>query len=79
MDRITVANVIGNMLLRQGVNESAVQHIWDRLVDGFAKDSKQELASLYAMLRPDDSSLVFIKDGKISSPKEPQAIAYRRV
>lgn len=79
MDRITVANTVGSILIRAGVHETAVQHIWDRLVDGLAHDSEQELATLYAMLRPDESDFVFIRDGKVSSPKEPGAIAYRRV
>lgn len=79
MDRITVANAVSSILIKEGVHEDAVQHIWDRLVDGLSKDSKQELANLYAMLRPDDSNYVFIKDGRIASPKEAGATAYRKV
>jgi|LakMenE18May11ns_1017448.scaffolds.fasta_scaffold9898370_1 hypothetical protein len=79
MHKLTVANEIENILTRAGINETAVQYIWDRLVDGLSEDSEQELATLYAMLRPDDSRFIFIRDGKVSSPKEPGAIAYRRV
>lgn len=79
MDRIDVADAIEHILIKAGIHEAAVQHIWDRLVDGLAHDSQQELATLYAMLRPDESDFVFIRDGKVSSPKEPGAIAYRRV
>jgi hypothetical protein len=79
MHKLTVANEIENILIRAGINETAIQYIWDRLVDGLSEDSDQELAALYAMLRPDDSRFIFIRDGKVSSPKEPGAIAYRRV
>lgn len=79
MDRVDVANAIEHILIKAGVNETAVQHIWDRLVHGLAHDSEQELATLYAMLRPEDNEFIFIRDGKVSSPKEPGAIAYRRV
>jgi len=74
-----VANEIGSILLRAGVPKDAVSHIWDRLVDGLARDSSQELATLYALIRPDEFTTVFIKDGKITSPKEPGAVAYRKV
>jgi hypothetical protein len=77
--RIQVANEIGTILLRAGVQEDAVSHIWDRLVDGLARDSIQELAILYGLIRPDEFTTVFIKDGKITSPKEPGAVAYRKV
>ncbi len=79
MDRMQVASTVGNILKEAGVHESAVQHIWDRLVDGLTNDSEQELAILYAMLQPSDSNFIFIKDGKITSPKEPGAVAYRMV
>lgn len=79
MDRIQVANLVTSILIREGVHEDAATHIWDRLVDGLARDSKQELAALYGMLQPDDHNLVFIRDGKVSSPKEPGAVAYRKV
>lgn len=79
MDRIQVANLVTAILIREGVHEDAAAHIWDRLVDGLARDTKQELAALYAMLRPDDSQFIFIRDGKVSSPKEPGAVAYRKV
>jgi hypothetical protein len=74
-----VANLVVSMLIREGVHENAAAHIWDRLVDGLSRDSDQELASLYGMLQPDDPNYIFIKDGKVSSPKEPGTIAYRRV
>jgi hypothetical protein len=74
-----IANGIGTILLRAGVPEHAVSHIWDRLVDGLARDSSQELAILYALIRPDEFTTIFIKDGKITSPKEPGAVAYRKV
>jgi|TARA_R110000868_G_scaffold185187_4_gene427078 hypothetical protein len=79
VNRMIVSNEIVSVLVQAGINETAVQHIWDRLVDGLSKDSEQELAALYAMLRPDDSKFIFIRDGRVSSPKEPGAIAYRRV
>jgi hypothetical protein len=78
-NRMQVANEIGTILLRAGVQEDAVSHIWDRLVDGLARDSGQELAILYGLIRPDEFTTVFIKDGKITSPKEPGAVAYRKV
>lgn len=78
-NRMQVANEIGNILLRAGVQEDAVSHIWDRLVDGLARDSSAELRVLYALLRPDELTTVFIKDGRITSPKEPGAVAYRKV
>jgi hypothetical protein len=79
MDRIQIANLVVSMLVREGMHEDAAAHIWDRLVDGLAKDTKQELAALYGMLQPHDASLIFIRDGRVSSPKEPGAIAYRKV
>lgn len=78
-NRIQVANEIGSILRQAGVQEDAISHIWDRLVDGLARDSSQELAILYALIRPDEFTTVFIKDGKITSPKEPGAVAYRKV
>jgi hypothetical protein len=79
MDRFTVAGEVTKILDVAGIPKDAQMHIWDRLVDGLSKDSEQELAALYAMLRPDDSKFIFIRDGRVSSPKEPGAIAYRRV
>lgn len=79
MDRVTVANTVGSILIRAGVHETAVQHVWDRLVDGLADDTGQELTALYAMLRPEDDQFIFIRDGRVSSPKEPGAVAYRKV
>lgn len=79
MDRIQVANIVASILRREGVHDDATSHIWDRLVDGLTRDSKQELATLYGMLQPDDHNLIFIRDGKVSSPKEPGAVAYRKV
>lgn len=79
MDRIQVANLVTAILIREGVHEDAAAHIWDRLVDGLARDTKQELAALYGMLRPEDDQFIFIRDGRVSSPKEPGAIAYRKV
>ena len=78
-DRMDIANEIGTILIRAGVQEHAVSHIWDRLVDGLARDSSQELATLHALVFQNDSSTVFIKDGRITSPKEPGAVAYRKV
>lgn len=79
INRMHVANEVIHILRRGGVPEPALSHIWDRLLDGLSDDTDQELTTLYAMLRPDDSSLIFLKDGKMSSPKEPGAVAYRRV
>jgi hypothetical protein len=79
MDRFTVTDEIITVLEKSGVSQDALQHIWDRLLDGFAHDSEQELAGLYGMLRPSDPNFVFIRDGKVSSPKEPGVVAYRRV
>ena len=78
-DRMDIANEIGHILLGAGVQRDAVSHIWDRLVDGLSRDSSQELATLYALIRPDELTTVFIKDGRITSPKEPGAVAYRKV
>jgi len=79
MDRYDVANAVISILRKDGVPEDALSHIFDSLVDGLAGDSERELTLLYAMLRPDDSEFVFIRDGRITSPKEAGATAYRKV
>ena len=79
MDRFTVAGEVTKILDVAGIPKDAQMHIWDRLVDGLSKDTKQELANLYALLRPHDDELIFIKNGKLSSPKKAGSIAYRKV
>lgn len=79
MNRYIVAGTVVNILSQAGVNRDALEHIWDRLLDGLAQDTEQELIILYSLLKPEDSSIIFVRDGKVSSPKEPGAVAYRKV
>jgi len=79
MNRFAVAGEVTKILDAFGISQDAQMHVWDRLVDGLSKDTKQELANLYALLRPHDHELIFIKNGKLSSPKKAGSIAYKKV
>lgn len=74
-----IAMKVDDILASQNIPQDARQHIFDRLVDRLAADTAQELAALYGMLVPENSEFVFIREGRVSSPKEPNVIAYRKV
>ena len=74
-----LAGEVTDVLAKAGIDDDICSYVFDKLVDGMLGEDEEVLINMRVLLNPANKDYVFIKDGKIASPKEVGTTIYRRV
>jgi hypothetical protein len=77
--RMKLAGSVVSILSATGADEDVCNFVYDRLMDGISRDGEQELVLMFALLNPENTDYIFLKDGKTTSPKEVGVTVCRRI
>ena len=77
--RMKLVGSVISILTNAGVDEDVCNFVYDRFMDGISHDSEQELVLVFALLNPENTDYIFLKDGRTTSPKELGVTICRRI